>query len=51
MWTIDEIDFENKIDASTGKENKFQTMNNEIQIVQPVRIRYNWNGEDDNRLN
>lgn len=45
MWTIDECDFKNEGDS------KFQTMKNEIQIVQPVTIRYNWNKDDDNRLN
>lgn len=50
MWTIDESDFENHEDTETGMH-KFQKLTKEIQIVQPVTVRYNWNKDDDNRLN
>ena len=55
MWTVDENKFKYK-DASgnivdtTKFSDKFKELNQDIIIVQPVNIRYNWNKDDDYRI-
>lgn len=52
MWTIDEnqyvfLDDEVEYDM----DNQFKELNRDVIVVQPVDIRYNWNKDDDYRIN
>ena len=60
MWTVDENDFrfldENENETDTGKlklddTDKFRILDRDVIIVQPLHIRYNWNKDDDYRIN
>jgi len=46
LWTLDEVDFEIK----DNKDNKFKELKNDVTVVQPVKLRYNWDREDDFRI-
>ena len=48
LWTVDENQF---VDSNKPAGNNFKVLNEDIVVVQPVHIRYNWNGDDDYRLN
>lgn len=52
MWTVDEDMFE-FLDQNYrhAQEKQFQKLIQDVTIVQPVTVRYNWNGEDDYRVN
>ena len=55
MWTIDENKFvflaDNASDVDSTKfTDKFKVLNQDVIVVQPVKIRYNWNGTDDYRI-
>ena len=45
LHTIDESDFEQEEDG------KFRKLNKDVVVIQPVKVKYNWNPEDDFRMN
>ena len=52
MWTVDEDMFE-FLDGNyaNDQERQFQKLFQDVTVVQPVKVRYNWNGDDDYRVN
>ena len=52
MWTVDEDMFEFlDQDYHHAQKKQFQKLMEDVIVVQPVTVRYNWNGEDDYRIN
>lgn len=43
MWTLEEDQFE--------VDDEFKTLEKDIEVVQPVHVRYNWRKDDDYRIN
>lgn len=48
LWQIDE----NKFEFLNGAEdpNKFRMLNQDVVVVQPIQVKYNWDKNDDNRI-
>ena len=52
MWTVDEDMFEYVDDSfAKSQERQFQKLFQDVTVVQPVKIWYNWNRGDDYRIN
>lgn len=46
LWQIDENQFE----FLDGDENKFRILNQDVTVVQPIHVRYDWKKDDDYRI-
>ena len=46
LWQIDESQFE----FLRGNEDKFRVLNQDVMVVQPIHVRYNWDEKDDFRI-
>lgn len=48
LWQIDESQFE--FMNGDKDPNKFRILNQDVIVVQPIHVKYNWNGKDDYRV-
>lgn len=46
LWQIDESQFE----FLDGDDNKFRVLNQDVVVVQPIHVNYNWKKDDDFRI-
>ena len=45
LWTIEESQYVNE-----GDDDKFGELNEDVVVVQPLHIHYNWDRDDDYRI-
>ena len=56
MWTIDESSFKFLEDTFTehgdhyASQDRFRELNEDVIVVQPVKVRYNWDKDDDYKI-
>ena len=53
LWQIDENQFEflNGTDGHTDEDpNSFRILNQDVVVVQPIQVKYNWDKDDDYRI-